>query len=222
VVRRLWDSWEDDAEIRQVSSGRFVDRDKLHYIDFEGRWFSVKGPSITPRPPQGQPVVAVLAHVSAAYALAARSADIVFTTPVTSVDANATVEVVRSHERAVAREGEPLRVFADLVVFLDEDPTRAQERKSRLDGFLGRPLRSDAFVFVGTPHGLAALLLEWHAAGITGFRLRPGSIPHDLEATTHELVAVLQDYGAFRPHYEESTLRARLGLHRPINRYATT
>ncbi|ALG11263.1 LLM class flavin-dependent oxidoreductase [Kibdelosporangium phytohabitans] len=58
VLRRLWDSWEDDAEIRDVATGRFVDRDKLHYIDFEGKWFTVKGPSITPRPPQGQPVVA--------------------------------------------------------------------------------------------------------------------------------------------------------------------
>lgn len=36
VVRRLWDSWEDGAEIRDVATGRFVDRDKLHYIDFEG------------------------------------------------------------------------------------------------------------------------------------------------------------------------------------------
>jgi len=62
VVRRLWDSWEDDAVIRDVTTGRYVDRDKLHYIDFTGRCFSVKGPSITPRPPQGQPVVAVLAH----------------------------------------------------------------------------------------------------------------------------------------------------------------
>jgi alkanesulfonate monooxygenase SsuD/methylene tetrahydromethanopterin reductase-like flavin-dependent oxidoreductase (luciferase family) len=55
VLRRLWDSWEDDAVIRDVATGRFVDRNKLHYIRFEGRSFSVKGPSITPRPPQGQP-----------------------------------------------------------------------------------------------------------------------------------------------------------------------
>jgi alkanesulfonate monooxygenase SsuD/methylene tetrahydromethanopterin reductase-like flavin-dependent oxidoreductase (luciferase family) len=222
VVRRLWDSWEDDAEIRQVATGRFVDRDKLHYINFEGRWFSVKGPSITPRPPQGQPLVTVLAHVSAAHKLAARSADVVFVTPSSSAEARATLAIVRSHEEAARREGPPLRVFADLVVFLDEDVTRAQERKSRLDSLLGRPLRSDAFVFVGTPNGLSKLLLEWHAAGITGFRLRPGSIPHDLEAITHELVANLQDHGAFRQHYEESTLRSRLGLHRPANRYATT
>jgi alkanesulfonate monooxygenase SsuD/methylene tetrahydromethanopterin reductase-like flavin-dependent oxidoreductase (luciferase family) len=221
VVRRLWDSWEDGAEIREVTSGRFIDRDKLHYIDFEGPWFSVKGPSITPRPPQGQPLVTALAHAPVAYALAARSADIVFTTPLTSADARATVESVRSHEEATSRDGEPLQVFADLVVFLDEDLAQAEERKARLDGRLGRPFRSDAFVFVGTPDGLAELLLEWHALGISGFRLRPGTIPHDLETITHELVPALQDRAAFRQHYEESTLRARLGLHRPTNRYAT-
>ena len=59
VASRLWDSWEDDAEIRDVATGRFIDRDKLHYIDFEGPHFSVRGPSITPRPPQGRPVVLV-------------------------------------------------------------------------------------------------------------------------------------------------------------------
>ena len=81
VLRRLWDSWEDDAEIRDVATGRFIDRDKLHYIDFEGRWFSVRGPSITPRPPQGQPVVAALGHATVPYRLIARSADVGFVTP---------------------------------------------------------------------------------------------------------------------------------------------
>lgn len=52
VARLLWDSWEDDAEIRDVATGRFVDRDKLHYVDFVGAHFSVKGPSITPRSPR--------------------------------------------------------------------------------------------------------------------------------------------------------------------------
>ena len=44
VVRRLWDSWEDDAEIRDAATGRFIDRDKLHYIDFEGRFFARQRP----------------------------------------------------------------------------------------------------------------------------------------------------------------------------------
>ncbi|WP_345711043.1 LLM class flavin-dependent oxidoreductase, partial [Kineococcus glutinatus] len=54
VVRLLWDSWEDDAVVRDTATGRYVDRDKLHHVDFRGERFSVKGPSITPRPPQGQ------------------------------------------------------------------------------------------------------------------------------------------------------------------------
>ena len=81
VVRRLWDSWEDGAEIRDVSTGRFVDREKLHYIDFAGRWFRVKGPSITPRSPQGQPPVAALAHSTVAYRFAVEHTDIAFLTP---------------------------------------------------------------------------------------------------------------------------------------------
>ncbi len=59
AIRALWDSWEDDAVIRDQQSQRFLDGEKLHYIDFEGAGFRILGPSITPRPPQGQPVVAI-------------------------------------------------------------------------------------------------------------------------------------------------------------------
>src|SRR5277367_3238888 len=147
VLRRLWDSWEDDAEIRHVATGRFIDRDKLHYIDFEGRWFSVKGPSVTPRPPQGQPLVSVLAHVPVAFALAARGADLVFTTPLTTAEAQDLVATVRGHEEAESRPGPPLRIFADVVVFLGDDAAAARARKDRLDELNGRPYRSDAFVY---------------------------------------------------------------------------
>ena len=95
VVRRLWDSWEDDAIIKDVATGRFIDRDKLHYIDFEGRFFSVKGPSIVPRPPQGQPLVAVLAHQPVPFEFAARSADVVFVTPADTDDVPRWVADVR-------------------------------------------------------------------------------------------------------------------------------
>ncbi|MER7972375.1 hypothetical protein ABTX35_25865, partial [Streptomyces sp. NPDC096080] len=57
TARALWDSWEDDAIVRDVATGRFLDADRVHHIDFEGAAFSVKGPLITPRPPQGQVVV---------------------------------------------------------------------------------------------------------------------------------------------------------------------
>ncbi|WP_432923276.1 LLM class flavin-dependent oxidoreductase [Microbispora sp. CA-135349] len=219
VVRRLWDSWEDDAEIRDVATGRFIDRDKLHYIDFRGDLFSVKGPSITPRSPQGQPLVTSLAHDTLPYEFAARGSDVVYVTPRDRDDATAVVERVRAAEAAAGRTGPPLKIFADLVVFLD--PGGAADRKARLDDLDGSEFSSDAHIFTGTPEALAGLLLSWREAGVEGFRLRPGVLPHDLAAVTRGLVPVLRAAGAFRTAYDTGDLRGRLGLPRPASRYAS-
>jgi hypothetical protein len=77
-------------------------------------------------------------------------------------------------------------------------------------------------VVTGTPVELADLLLDWHAAGLTGFRLRPGRLPHDLQRITRKLVPELRRRGAFRTEYDATTLRGLLGLPRPANRYAAT
>ncbi|MDH6626325.1 alkanesulfonate monooxygenase SsuD/methylene tetrahydromethanopterin reductase-like flavin-dependent oxidoreductase (luciferase family) [Streptomyces sp. LBL] len=221
VVRRLWDSWEDDAEIRDVATGRFVDRDKLHYIDFEGRHFSVKGPSITPRPPQGQPLVTALAHQSVPYRLVARQADVGYVTPHDAGQARAIVAEIRAEQEAAGRADETVHVFGDLVVFLDDDPAEAAARRERLDALAGEPYTSDARIFTGTPAQLADLLQEFGQAGLSGFRLRPAVAGHDLPAITRGLVPELQRRGAFRRAYEADTLRGLLGLTRPANRYAT-
>ncbi|MGO9557924.1 MAG: LLM class flavin-dependent oxidoreductase [Acidimicrobiales bacterium] len=220
VLRRLWDSWEDDAEIRDTATGRFVDRQKLHYIDFEGRWFSVKGPSITQRPPQGQPLVTALAHSELPYRFAASHADVVYVTPHDRDQARGILAEVREAQAAAGRDPEEVLVFADLVVLLDESAARAAERKARLDELDGREYRSDAEVFVGTPRDLADLLASWHEAGVAGYRLRPAGIPHDLAAITDAVVPELQARGLFRRTYEDASLRGRLGLPRPANRYA--
>ncbi|MEU4620986.1 LLM class flavin-dependent oxidoreductase [Actinoplanes sp. NPDC023801] len=104
VVRRLWDSWEDDAIIKDAATGRYIDRDRLHYIDFAGEHFSVKGPSIVPRPPQGQPVVAALAHGPQVWD--ALDADVFFVTPAAADDA----------ARKVRRILPEKKIFADLTV----------------------------------------------------------------------------------------------------------
>ena len=217
VLRRLWDSWEDDAEIRDGATGRFVDVGRLHYIDFEGRWFSVKGPSITPRPPQGYPVVAALGHAAAPYRLIARAADVGFVTPRDADHAGQIVAEIRAAQDAAGRSGETLHVLGDLVVFIGPG---AAGRKDRLDELAGFRFESDATIFTGTAAELADLLQEWQRAGLTGFRLRPGAIPEDLEAITTKLVPELQRRGAFRRQYEAPTLRGLLGLDRPANRYA--
>ena len=221
VLRRLWDSWEDNAEIRDVATGRFIDRDKLHYIDFEGRWFSVKGPSITPRPPQGQPIIAALGHASVPYQLIARSADVGFVTPRDATHAAAIVAEIRAAQADAGRAAETVHIFGDLVVFLDDSKAAADARRQHLDEQAGTEYRSDARIFTGTAVGLADLLQEWQAAGLSGFRLRPAALPHDLAQITDRLVPELRRRCLFRARYEAGTLRGLLGLGRPANRYAT-
>jgi alkanesulfonate monooxygenase SsuD/methylene tetrahydromethanopterin reductase-like flavin-dependent oxidoreductase (luciferase family) len=198
VVRRLWDSWEDDAVIRDVAAGRYIDRNKLHYIDFTGKYFSVKGPSITPRPPQGQPVVATLAHAPRIYEFAAASSDLVFITP--TDDASLRDILGQVH----AAGGGGLKVFADLVVTFGGDAD----------------FGSDALIFTGSPADLVELLLGWHRLGIDGARLRPAVNATDLPVIVDHVVPLLQRAGRFRSNYApHETLRQRLGLPVAVNRY---
>jgi alkanesulfonate monooxygenase SsuD/methylene tetrahydromethanopterin reductase-like flavin-dependent oxidoreductase (luciferase family) len=199
VVRRLWDSWEDDAVIRDVSTGRYIDRKKLHYIDFHGEHFSVKGPSITPRPPQGQPVVAALAHAPRIYEFAAASSDLVFITPTDDAAVRAIVGEVH------AAGGAHLKIFADVVVTFGGDAE----------------FGSDALIFTGSATQLVELLLEWQRLGIDGVRLRPAVNGTDLPVIVDEVVPLLQRAGRFRTGYSDGqTLRQRLGLPVVPNRYA--
>lgn len=199
VVRRLWDSWEDDAVIRDIATGRYIDRDKLHYVEFTGRRFSVKGPSITPRPPQGQPVVAVLAHADRVYEFAAAAADVVFITPKDEGELRTILGEV------TAAGGGHLKVIADVVVAIGGDTDFA----------------SDALVSGGTPAELVDLLLSWNESGIDGFRLRPAVNATDLPVIADEVVPALQRAGRFRARYRDGeTLRERLGLPVAVNRYA--
>jgi alkanesulfonate monooxygenase SsuD/methylene tetrahydromethanopterin reductase-like flavin-dependent oxidoreductase (luciferase family) len=207
AVRRLWDSWEDDAVIRDVATGRYVDRQKLHYIDFVGKYFSVKGPSITPRPPQGQPVVAALAHAPRIYEFAATSADIVFITPADESSLHTILAEVGDAQRRARRH---LRIYADLVVSLVADPLVPVAS-----------VRSDARVFAGTATELAETIERWHVIGVDGVRLRPAVNAIDLPAIVDELVPHLQRLGRFRTAYRDGeTLRERLGLPKAPNRYA--
>jgi alkanesulfonate monooxygenase SsuD/methylene tetrahydromethanopterin reductase-like flavin-dependent oxidoreductase (luciferase family) len=165
--------------------------------------------------------VAALGHASVPYRLIARSADIGFVTPRDSSHAAEIVDEIRGLQAEAGRDVPHL--FGELVVVLDESAAAAQARLDRLDERAGGPYVSDARVFAGTAAGLADLLLDWQAAGLTGFRLRPAVLPDDLARIAGALVPELQRRGAFRTAYPDggwpATLRGLLGLPRPANRY---
>ncbi|MGW7489249.1 LLM class flavin-dependent oxidoreductase [Streptomyces sp. NPDC054786] len=204
VAARLWDSWEDDAEIRDRATGRFIDRDKLHRVDFTGSSFSVRGPSIVPRPPQGRPVIVV--EVSAAGEdaaapadrtageVAAAHADVALVRAEDPGTAGAVRAELRARARAHGRDPDRLLVLASLPVGLDSP--------------------ADAV-------GLADLIGDWHADGAAyGFHLRPADPARDLARLVDGTVPVLRHRGLLRHFHPGTTLRERLGLPRPANRYA--
>ncbi|MFJ7219154.1 LLM class flavin-dependent oxidoreductase [Amycolatopsis sp. NPDC098790] len=148
VVRRLWDSWDDDAVIKDVATGRYLDPDKVHHVDFSGARFSIKGPLITPRPPQGRPVILA----PDALAEAARP-DVVLV-------GGAGLDDVRGRARRARDTGAPL-VFAEVEVQF---------------GAGGRRPPGDRLRYTGSAPGLTELL-GWLATSVDGVRLHSADLP---------------------------------------------
>ena len=79
VVQGLWDSYEDDAFTFDVENGEYVDKSKMHTLDYKGQYFQVKGPLNASRSEQGQPVIFQAGASPKGQAYAAKYADAVFT-----------------------------------------------------------------------------------------------------------------------------------------------
>ncbi|MBF6240997.1 LLM class flavin-dependent oxidoreductase [Nocardia otitidiscaviarum] len=204
VVTRLWDSWEDDAEIRDAATGRFIDRDKLHYIDFEGDNFAVKGPSITPRPPQGQPLIAVAAADPHSIRVAVHRADLIRITAPDLAAAAATRTVLRTAVATAGRDPNQVRVLLDVDVHLARTAEQAAAEVAQLEDWTPNAVPDTVFR-IGTPAELRVLFRRIEAeCAADGVVLRPLA-----------LSAILPRLSALTP-----TLRERLGLPRPVNRYA--
>ncbi|MFT4259109.1 LLM class flavin-dependent oxidoreductase [Microbacterium sp.] len=218
AIRRLADSWEDDAIIRDVETGRFLDRERIHNVDIEGEFFSITGASIVPRSPQGQPLITALAHQSVPYRFAAEHADVVFVTPRDAADATAIIAEVSAAADEVRQEPEPLRVFADLLVLVEDTAAEAAEAWNRLEE--RSPIATDARVVADTADEVVAEIRALAEAGIDGIRLRPARLPADLLAVAGQVVPRLAAAGLLHEDEGAPTLRERLGLPRPSSRYA--
>lgn len=83
VVTGLWDSWDDDAFIRDKASGINYDTNKLHALNHKGKHFQVRGPLNVARSPQGRPVLVQAGASDTGRDLAARMAEVVFTAQTT-------------------------------------------------------------------------------------------------------------------------------------------
>ncbi|MFF2451198.1 nitrilotriacetate monooxygenase [Isoptericola sp. NPDC058082] len=224
VVRDLWDSWEDDAVIRDVATGRYVDRDRLHHVDFVGEGFAVKGPLITPRPPQGQLVVLAAA---ADVAPSVRAEPLVDVALVGGTD----VATARAAARAATAAGTggpdgAARAVLDLEVVLDAGDRTATARLAELDAATPSGARTGwgtgALRYTGDAPGLAGLLAELAASGdVAGVRLLPAVLDADLPVLSGDVLPALRAARLTAAPRAGATLRETLGLPRPANRHET-
>ena len=111
VVKGLWDSWDDDALIRDRESGRFFDADKLHRLDHQGRFFSVEGPLNIRRSPQGQTVIFQAGSSDDGIGFAGRHADAVFSNGSTFEDARTFYRRVKASAAEHGRNPDDVKVF---------------------------------------------------------------------------------------------------------------
>jgi len=208
VAVRLWDSWEDGAVIRDVATGRYVDREKLHYIDFTGEFFSVKGPSITPRSPQAHPPLVLrcdgTADEPAALPVIGRWAQVV---RVAAPDLATAAEVrarVRGAVAEAGREPDSVAVLLDVETLLADSADEAQRVLGQLDGWVDGERfalptytqRPPTAQVVGTAAGLADLIEDAvRGRAVDGVTLIPLALPSGLRAITDGLLPLLGERG---------------------------
>ena len=111
VAKGLWDSWDDDAFIRDRATGRFFDAEKMHRLSHHGRFFSVEGPLNIGRSAQGQPVIFQAGSSDDGIRLAGLHADAVFSNGGTFEECRTFYRRVKESAEAHGRREDEIKIF---------------------------------------------------------------------------------------------------------------
>ncbi|ALL66786.1 Nitrilotriacetate monooxygenase component A [Paraburkholderia caribensis MBA4] len=136
VVEGLWDSWDEDAFVRDKASGRYFDPSKRHVLDHRGEFFNVRGPLNVERSPQGRPVVVQAGSSEAGKALAARTAEVIFTAQQTLDDAVAFYTDVKGRMAAYGREPDDLKIMPGVMPIVGATESEAREKFDALQALI--------------------------------------------------------------------------------------
>jgi FMN-dependent oxidoreductase (nitrilotriacetate monooxygenase family) len=136
VVTGLWDSWADDAFIRDVDRGLYFDPDKLHVLDHKGEYFSVRGPLNIARPVQGWPVIVQAGASDAGRQLAAETAEVVFAGVGSLADGRRLYADVKGRMAKLGRPRDHMKILPGAFVVVGETLAEAREKRARLDSLV--------------------------------------------------------------------------------------
>jgi alkanesulfonate monooxygenase len=136
VVTGLWDSWADDAWIRDQESGVFFDPNRMHVLNHKGEHLSVRGPLNIARPIQGWPVIVQAGASDAGRQLAAETAEVIFGSSRTIADGRAFYADMQARMRALGRAPDTLKVLPGALVVVGRTSEEAREKKALLDSLV--------------------------------------------------------------------------------------
>ena len=128
VVRGLWDSWEDDAFVRDKASGINYDPAKLHPLNHSGPHFKVAGPLNVQRTPQGAPVIVQAGASDQGRELAAATADVVYAAAQTLEAAQAYYASVKGRMAKYGRHPDELKIMPGIMAIPGKTRQEAQDR----------------------------------------------------------------------------------------------
>ncbi len=136
VVTGLWDSWADDAFVRDVESGIFFDPAKLHVLNHRGDYLSVRGPLNIARPVQGWPVIVQAGASDSGRQLAAETAEVVFAAGGRLADGKSFYADVKGRMDKLGRNRDHLKILPGAFVVVGDTLEEAREKRARLDGLV--------------------------------------------------------------------------------------
>ncbi|PIC70365.1 LLM class flavin-dependent oxidoreductase [Sporosarcina sp. P16b] len=132
VMKGLWNSWEEDAFIRNKQTGQFFDPNKLHTLNHEGDFFSVQGPLNIGRSPQGQPVVFQAGSSKSGIAFSAQQADVAFAIMPTLEEAQRYYIDVKEQTEALGRKPDDLLVLQGISPIIGDTIEEAERKFEEL------------------------------------------------------------------------------------------
>ena len=147
VVKGLWDSWDDDAFVRDKASGQYFDPAKLHTLNHKGEHFSVRGPLNVARAPQGHPVLVQAGASEPGRALAARIAELIFASSSELGAAQAFYQDIKQRAEGFGRDPDSVKILPGVTPFIADTREQAQalfdEFQALIDPVLGLRLLAD-------------------------------------------------------------------------------
>ncbi len=128
ITKGLWDSWEDDAFIRDKESGVFIDPSKMHRLDHKGEFYSVQGPLNISRSKQGSPVLIQAGSSEAGRGFAAKIADAIFTGQATSSDAAGFYKDIKTRAEESGRDPGQVLILPGCSPVVGDTPEEAEAK----------------------------------------------------------------------------------------------